>query len=89
MHITGHKIIKEPVQIKVDNTEIWNLVARACFMEYGYDFVKDGVYHVYLYEPPHVGKDMYICREATEEEANVYKALELLKPYFFEGSKDK
>ena len=88
MQVYGHKIIKEPVQIKVDNTEIWNLVARACFRKYGNDYVKDGVYFKYVGEHPHAGKELYDCREATEEEASLYGALELLKPYFFEGSKD-
>ena len=28
--ITGHKIIKEPVQITVDNSAIWDLIRSTC-----------------------------------------------------------
>ena len=89
MRITGHKIIKEPVQITVDNTEIWNLVARSCFKEYGYDSVEGTTYWEYIGDNFHNGDPEYKKREATQEEIDVYKTLRLLGPIFFEKSKGK
>lgn len=88
MHITGHKIIKEPVQIKVDNTEIWNLVADTCFPSTDY-VDASGKYFQYSYTHPHCGDDQYDTRPATQQEIDVYNALQILSPIFFEKSKGK
>lgn len=88
MHITGHKIIKEPVQIKVDNQAIWDLVANTCFPYKDYIDV-NGNYYEYAYTHPHCGDDHYVPRHATQEEIDVYNALQILAPVFFEKSKGK
>ena len=84
MQITGHKVIKEPIQITVDNKELWNLIRNTCFDQYG---SVEGT--TYWEDNFHNGDPEYKKREATQEEIDVYKALELLGPIFFEKSKGK
>lgn len=87
MHITGYKVIKEPIQIKVDNTELWNLIRSTCFDDD--DSVEGTTYWEYIGDNFHNGDPEYKKREATQEEIDVYKALRLLGPIFFEKSKGK
>lgn len=87
MHITGYKVIKEPIQIKVDNTELWNLIRSTCFDDD--DRVEGTTYWEYIGDNFHNGDPEYKKREATQEEIDVYKALRLLGPIFFEKSKGK
>ena len=87
MHITGYKVIKEPIQIKVDNTELWNLIRSTCFDDD--DRVEGTTYWEYIGDNFPNGDPEYKKREATQEEIDVYKALRLLGPIFFEKSKGK
>jgi hypothetical protein len=87
MLVKGHKVIKEAIQIKVDNTELWNLIRNTCFDEY--DSVEGTTYWEYIGDNHHNDDPEYKKREATQEEIDVYKALKLLGPIFFEKSKGK
>ena len=87
MLVKGHKVIKEAIQIKVDNTELWNLIRSTCFDDD--DSVEGTTYWEYIGDNFHNGDPEYKKREATQEEIDVYKALRLLGPIFFEKSKGK
>ena len=62
MHVTGHKIVKEPIQIKVDNGELWKLIYTTCFDQY--DSVEGSTYWEYVGDNHHNGDPEYKKREA-------------------------
>lgn len=82
--ITGHKVIREPVQITVDNRTIWELVRSTCMKTLPANAKGGVVYTFKPFDPLHSVFDRY----TTEEENEALKALALVEKLFYENCKD-
>ncbi len=89
MQITGHKIIKEPVQITVDNKVLWEVVASTCFPGYPDSFVSEsGKFNRYK-GCNELGKPVYATRQATSQEIDVYLLVKALEKVYYDNLKGK
>lgn len=79
--ITGHKIIKEPVQITVDNSAIWDLVYRTCCKALPAN-ISNGVVYKFT------ALDTVFDREITDKERELIIALALVEKTFFDNCKE-
>lgn len=83
--ITGHKIIREPVQITVDNQAIWNLIRNTVSKEFeqnGKIFLEDAGFYGTEYPRP------VRLRDATIEELYYANAINYIEELFFKHCKD-
>ena len=80
--ITGHKIIKEPVQITVDNSVIWNMVRDICMRSVPSGEIRNGALYGFTINSPTIKT---FIRTALDSEIELIKALDLVEEKFFEN----
>ena len=80
--INGHKIIKEPVQITVDNSVIWNMVKDTCMKSLPSGEFRNGALYSYTHNSPTLKT---FIRTALDSEVAILKALDLVEEKFFEN----